>query len=604
MPHRLLLVFSLLIIAMPAVHAQEKDENGWLKLRCNTLPQCLAYVSVSDCVEDASACEIGFIDASKGYLSLPQEFDKFGREAVPKLLELLSASDLSVRQKAAYMLSESRYLEARDREPIVKAQQAGVSGIDEAAAKLDDGKLLAVALQELRAQPVYQGKSRVVDAAYDREEKTKEFIKAIARHQPDLLRPVLACWKSTNCDDTLFYRVSRLLPKEAPKGETGSMLHSDILLDVLTSPTETPIKRGFLIAALELGRFLGEPTSTLRDNVSFYANSNDEDVKLSAVELLRIWKDKRSVAGQLSKIKSESGWRRAFAIREFADTGVAAKDAAPEIATYLVDSDWDVRATAAYALGEIGATDHIAELAASVTDSDWVLSYRIVDALALLDPQDKSGKRRELATQYWHPAVRDLAQRSLAGPIVRDKRAMDWFSPTRDYCSSLVPLSDRLGSRPNEDIDATNKRTDEAYAQYDRRLDEVTEFQSATPVTNGKTYDGAVFQGASMGEFGGSLTVTENGVSSKIFDDNVDAIIRVTAGIFAVNTQGHMSIDYGYLVKVSRESGKWVARKVFRLQGFTNGVYQTGDRLMFVGNGASMWLDENMKPHWITCGPV
>jgi hypothetical protein len=602
---RITLAFLLLCLCPKFVFAEDVDERGNPILRCDTVDQCLAYVTKSDCEKDGPFCDGGGIDVSKGYFTLPMEFQKFGRNAVPKLLVLLSSEDSSVRAKAAYLLSESHYLHPADLPPILNAWNSGESWIDDAVAKLGGREIVEDAFRELTNQPDYRGKVRAVDEKYDLEERPKQLLGAFARHKPELLRPAMACWRGANCDGVLFERLSGLLMEDARFKKPTVILFADIYSEILMQPAKQPAKRPFLLAALEAGRYMGEPTPALRDQVSVFVNSQDMELRSASIELLSIWKDLRSVAGQLAYIKSQTGFRRAFALRRFAEMGTVAQDAGQEIATYLSDSDWDTRAEAAYVLGKIDARDQVPLLVSLLSDSDWLLSYRIAEALASLDPQDKSGKRKELSLSYWHPAIRDIAARSLSGNIKRNDNKLEWMgTPASQYCRSLAPVVLAVNAGARLDVEEQNKRILAAQNEYERRLDAVTEFASAELVTNQKTIGGVVFQGKSMGEFGGSLNVTAGGKTAEIFGDNIDAVIQTSRGLYAVSSLGHMVIDYGYLLEVKRSDDIWTARRIFRLPGFIYQVFQSGDRLMMVGSTESIWLDESMKPHWIACGPT
>jgi hypothetical protein len=304
------------------------------------------------------------------------------------------------------------------------------------------------------------------------------------------------------------------------------------------------------------------------------------------------------MAGLLDEAKSKTGWEKDLQLSLVGQLGEAAKEAAPEIARYLND-DWDTRAEAARVLGQIGATDRVQTLSALITDEDWFLTYRVVESLAKLDPGDKTGKRKEIAKNYWHPAVRDIANRSLNGKIEEDGQKHFMPSLTYDYCRSLVPAAERPD--PQDSLAKAQQKSEEAQHEYEQQISAVHEFDAAELATNQKTIDSDILQGTDHGEFGGELSVISAGKNYVIFKDNINAVVLTSRGIFAVNSLSHMFTDYGYLLELRFENGRWTARKTFRLQGGIYQVYQAGDKLMFIGSGASMWLDENLKPHWIAC---
>jgi HEAT repeat protein len=584
---------------MPVVaQAQTKDPA----LTCDSLKQCLAYVETPDC-QNPDDCVGLPIDNQKGYFSLPDAFVKFGRPAVPKLLELLSAKDLGVQSKAAYILSESHNLQPDDLPPILKAWDAGNVWAREAIVKLGGREVAEKALRELREQPDHYGKVRIIDDVAMLEERPKELIKAFAREKPELIRPVLACWKSDACDAKLFERVSALLLEFAHVEKAPTVPFSEIYLDILRQPEQQSARRPFLMSALNAARYLGEPSPALKDRVSVYVDSADSEIRSTAISLLAFWEDKRSIPGLLDKIKSANGWEKNHQISLIGEMGRSAKEAIPEIAQLLND-DWDTRAEAARVLGLIGATDKVQTLSALITDEDWFLTYRIVESLAQLDPGDKTGKRKEIAKNYWHPVVRDIASRSIIGKLENDgssRRNPFLSSPLFDYCQSLIPILERYD--PQGDPEKESKKDGKAQQIFQRQINAVQGFDTAELVTPQKTIEGEILTGTDNGEFGGELTVTYDGKKARIFDGNIQAVAQTSHRTFAVNSLGHMDTDYGYLLELKRTNDSWIVRKVFRLQGDIQQVFQAGDKLMFVGYGASIWLDENLKPHWIACAP-
>jgi HEAT repeat protein len=588
-------ILCVATIAVAPVNASAQANDPIL--RCDSLNQCLAYVESPDC-ENPDDCVGLPIDSQKGYFSLPDAFAKFGRPAVPRLLELLSAKDLGVQSKAAYLLSESHDLQPEDLSVIVKAWDAGNVWARDAITKLGGREVAEKALRELRAQPDYAGRVRVVDQTFELEERPKELIKAFAKEKPELIRPVLTCWKSDACDTKLFERVTTLLMEHIHADKTPTIPFSEVYIDILTQPAKQATKRPYLLFALNAGRYLGEPTTQLRDSVSTYVDSTDAEIHSTTISLLAFWKDKRSMAGLLDEAKSKTGWEKDLQLSLVGQLGEAAKEAAPEIAEYLKD-DWDTRAEAASVLGQIGAKEKVQTLAALITDADWFLSYRVVESLAKLDPGDKTGKRKEIAKNYWHPAVRDIANRSLNGKIEEDSQKHFMPSPTYDYCSSLVPAAERPD--PQDSLAKAQQKSEEAQHEYEQQISAVHEFDAAELATNQKTIDSDILRGTDHGEFGGELSVISTGKNYVIFKDNINAVVRTSRGIFAVNSLSHMFTDYGYLLELRYENGRWTARKTFRLQGGIYQVYQAGDKLMFIGSGASMWLDEDLKPHWIAC---
>jgi HEAT repeat protein len=593
------LISTILAMAPIGASAQDRDDPV---LTCDSLKQCLAYVETPDC-QNPDDCVGLPIFSQKGYFSLPDAFVKFGRPAVPKLLELLTAKDLGVQSKAAYILSASHNLLPEDLPPILKAWDAGNVWARDAIAKLDEREIAEKALRELRDQPNYTGRVRVLDKTAMLEERPKELIKAFAREKPELIRPVLACWKTDACDAKLFERVSTLLLEFAHLEKTPTVPFSEIYIDILMQPAEQSVRRPFLMSALNAARYLGEPSATLKDRVSVYVDSADAEIRSSAISLMAFWKDIRSIPGLLDKTKSKTEWEKNYQISLIGGMGEAAKEAAPDIAQYLND-DWDTRAEAARVLGQIGATDKVQTLSALITDEDWLLSYRVVESLALLDPDDKTGKRKEVAKNYWHPVVRDIASRSLIGKIENDGNSRSnrfTSSPLYDYCQSLIPILQRYD--PQGDPEKESTKNEKAQQIFERQINAVQGFDNAELVTPQKTIDGEILEGTDMGEFGGELSVTSGGKQKRIFDGNIQAIAQTSHRTFAINSLAHMATDYGYLLELKHTNDSWTARKIFRLQGNIQQVFQADDKLMFVGSGTGMWLDENMKPHWITCAP-
>jgi hypothetical protein len=158
-----------------------------------------------------------------------------------------------------------------------------------------------------------------------------------------------------------------------------------------------------------------------------------------------------------------------------------------------------------------------------------------------------------------------------------------------EHCASIwySPKTDHLSRNTN----------------YTRTLKATPGFTDATPVGASLLHGDMHFSGTVDVLASGLLVARGKRGRQVVFNGNINAIFKTHKGFFAVNSRSYDRLDTGYLLKIEHSAAGWKAVRVMRLQGGITQVRRNGDQVFLLGDTAAIWLDDDLKPHWIDCAP-
>jgi HEAT repeat protein len=394
-----------------------------------------------------------------------------------------------------------------------------------------------------------------------------------------------------------------------PAFESKKEIATPIMMDYALNLQERPALRSAALA------FLGRIALRDRDRARLrnLLKDNEPEVRQQAAAILTGYGDLAAIDAAIKRIETESGWDRVFAIRNFAKFGLEAARHGPAIRRYLKDSDWDVRARTAQTLAAIGDRGAVPMLIAAIDDRDWLLTFRAVEALAVLGGSEAQTALRSKAARHWHPAVRLAAESLLAGkpalPALKHG-AIDMQEPYTRYCEPITakdraPDSLRFGSTQNgmDELNAWNQKN---LSRYAGDFGAHPRLKSAVKPQNTLRHGEWIFTGTDRGEWGGQLTVRKGaaGTEQILLTENVRGVFLVDNQIMAVTGLAHMMDWGGFLhVLVQDSNGRWHAERRLRLTGAPD-IFVAPDGTIGVwSGGGSMLVHPDGRPEWLACAP-
>jgi len=265
-------------------------------------------------------------------------------------------------------------------------------------------------------------------------------------------------------------------------------------------------------------------------------------------------------------------------LEELASYGTDGYDAGAELLPFLKSKNGAERAYAITTLGAIGYEADSPEIENALNDRDWRVVYASARSLGWLGAQRSVPALQKTASEYWLPEIRGEARRAIQGihsPNGKLSRILKFgmfgddvepFDPTYSELNPKVP-----GCRSGE-----------------WKWNE-TVFRVVTGKDSLRIADG-VLRGTNNGEFGGELTWhPRHGKAQTIQGENVLAIEPDGEGAIVLFGLAHISLDYGYAVRVSRdENGVWQPSEIARLPGQASGLVNLGDGLFATESGGSV----------------
>ncbi len=323
-------------------------------------------------------------------------------------------------------------------------------------------------------------------------------------------------------------------------------------------------------------------------------------------------------------------------LRQIAHLGKNGYSAGPALLPYLEYRDWDIRISAADALGRIGYLPARAALERALTDDDdWKLVYGAVLALSRLKSPASIEALARARDTHWYPPVSNLARAAIAhiegGAEIEEPDFWEHTSipdsPTT--CSSVKepmvnePKSQKLRlSQHKRDLkrlafdtsvvsfgppeDAKPDEHGIIEVRPDNMVEHVAKRRQVPHVAR-KVEDGWLV-GSDRGEWGGELVyLPPDGPSVTLHDGNVEDIYLLGHQLVATTGLAHMMMNRGFLLKIDRnDSGRYFAAPWKRLPAapLTSWLIEGGNLLVNTIYGGSVVIDTAGRFRMAECTAV
>ncbi|MBL4602204.1 MAG: HEAT repeat domain-containing protein [Emcibacteraceae bacterium] len=333
---------------------------------------------------------------------------------------------------------------------------------------------------------------------------------------------------------------------------------------------------------------------------------------------------------------SETHWmNKEGIIRDISRYGNEGSNAGPIIQQLLSDDHWDLRVTAARALGYINYQEAIPELIELLEEQyDWRLVYVSALSLGQLRSQEALGELEHLRQNYWYPPVQDVAANSIKAinrnhPIYSEYNSnFNFYSDFYDYklVGSNIPECD-AGHYMNivdgadtklyrsffpEEIAKLNYKS--PYDDYD--VDEKTgEYAPNGNIVYEDKYpdvalkvDNGWLTGIARGEWGGELAhIDSDGKASPVLrGDNIYDLYSTNIGLIVLTGMNHIFSHSNHVMALDMDDkGEWSVQKYMTLPGATKSSWKTDkDELLINTEGGSVILTQQGNLKMASCEPL
>jgi HEAT repeat protein len=504
-----------------------------------------------------------------------------GAPAIPRLLPLLDDPDINVRQLAAYILSDIPGLTQKDL-PLLMASQVRDNGwIAPAIARIGTPEAITFLVNELVRTRQVAG----------------QLNHAIEILGPKALPELVGIYRRN-----LVWDRKLQLAMNATFRSMGEQALPAInpLLQIAQDPTASLNQRIYAMDALgAIGTTAAPAVPTLLE----LRNSDTPEIREASSSAIKSIGTSDATALHLENLqKARHIIYKVDAITAIAHFGPLGKSAAPTLRPYLDSPDWDLRLTAALALGAIGDESSVSQLTSLLDNKeDWRLSFAAARSLSLLHAEASLPALEMQAQTHWHPIVRQEADR--AQNAIRKKakpeppphgqyhqfltnfhayeKGMKQLKVMNSYLNSTTTFNRFSHPDPNPPSQILF-RPNIGTLKY--------ESLPGIPVENG------FLSGADFGEREGYIMLVDPlGIPFRVSADNTQAIYRTQAGAIAITGNAHMDLDQGYVLKLHRNAeGQWTAKKWRALPGAPRFSKRLADgTILIVCHGGTVLLSSD-----------
>jgi hypothetical protein len=599
---RLCLMGTILFGLCASVFAQTER----LSLACDTLEICVSYLEAPD-----TSCEpecFGLIDENKGYFSLPAEFEKFGRAAIPKLLENLKSPHESVRSRAGLILSKSNHVQPEDHVAILEGYALGNSWLRSSVRKLVTPEIVAKMGDALRLHDGHGvSMPRTVNGRLFNNERLhpedavySAFL-ALGPHAEDYLIKRFTCADSNSCE----YRYLPIL-SAAFNSDTGPMPRfAKHLFGLAAQPSLSADAR---TAALKTAiRAMDDPTHDEHLAIlRAFLKSEIADIRDMAFGLLMLKGDPSVLEMAIKNLDEKKGYAAQFALFDVMRFGSQAVQGLPSVSAFLKNEDWEVRFAAMRTISEIGNQEAICGLISNISEADWQLSIEIMVVLERFQCATEIKQLAVTAEKNWHPAARAEARRVMDG---KPRKSGRFFSTIDPYCSEVMPAQHpppgTATGQTQKDIDDWNNWYQSVWTKYHHDVDAAASFTPMSGLKHTLQIGEWLFSGEDKGEFGGFVSATRKGQPpQRLSDKNLRGFFQTTTNTYFVTGLSHLGLDRAFLHKLSQNAdGTWRAETVLRLAGSGDFHVSKDGTLRNISYQGAMLVHPDGKPEWIMCPP-
>lgn len=312
-------------------------------------------------------------------------------------------------------------------------------------------------------------------------------------------------------------------------------------------------------ASAELRKLLGAPEASLR---------RETGIALHAVRdpsvIVELAKECRPKAEAHDSIAIDA----VVCLRDVADFGIDGRDAGPYLLQFLGSANGAEQAYGILALGLIGYDEASTKIEGALKSPDWRIVNAAVWSLGWLGDGNATSQLDAIASSYWLPEVGQNAKRS-ADAIRSPTGHLDiaeWR--LRENGVPRDPFWFVSDGIPGKNLECTSNHW--RWKDLSFKLSRPNGRASSLRFRKEPMFGELV--GTDNGEWGGQLAwLPYKGQSEILLRDNVAGMDYASDGdIGAVVYSGlaHMSFNFGYVLKVSLDSGgTWNQSEIARLPG-------------------------------------
>lgn len=473
-----------------------------------------------------------------------------GAAAIPYLLPLLREKNEDVRDLASYTLRDMEGLTEQHLDDLIDSCRRGDGWIPPAIARIGTPKAVTFLVKELVRQ---------------RETHT-QVTWAIEMLGAKAVPALVEVYQNEKGWDEALERTMSYVFNEMGKNLVPAV---DPLLKIATNAAESPDKRVRAITAVGL---IGLPAEQAVPALQELRQQKDTKIRgtaLAAILSIGTAEAAPLLVEQLDQAKDPS--ERRGIIIDIANLKSRGNSTGPALVKYIANDDWEVRACAVRALGDIGYKGAEGELLKLLNrPDDWHLVFSAVVALENLKSERALGELSSLSQNHWYPPVRAAARNAIKA--IRDD------SPGEPKAAEKNLSFGVLDHEPNrEGMESLDKNEGNLIRfPVATRPEQLVTIVIKTPMGGRGNQQGRGVQvedghliGTDRGEWGGEITFIDlKGNLRVIVTENTEAIYKTADGIFAVTGLAHMGTNDGFVFRLTKDAqGSWTAKKWRALPG-------------------------------------
>ncbi len=477
--------------------------------------------------------------------ALAEQIQRFGPEAVPKMVQLLSAKDDHVRFFAGYVLRGLDGIPESDLDMLIAAHKRGDGWIPPAIGRIGSPRAVAYLISDIRLHPETQ--TQVTWALKIAGKRAAIPLAQIFRDRDKIHRDLLAVIEQVFSD---------MGGDAAPAVPTLVEIAQD-------KSVRSENRRG---AVLALGS-IGSPAAGAVPALKTLAESEPGVFSKAVASAIVGIGTPDAVAVFLPILRSKPD---EIVLRDLAALRENGRTAGPAVVALFNDPNWDVRVAAARTLGYIGYAEGTDELRKCLHNpDDWRAVYVAAESLGRLKAQSAVPELEAVARGHWFPAVRRCAQKAIG--VIRGTDSFEsrwapgnfafeyfayWHAGESDEPEVNVhteAVQPHFVAEPDALSSAELQKVpyEVEIVGYDEKGRHVT-VETARPHCGLRCADGLLL-GGDRGEWGGELAFRDGkGMTRVLLSQNVEGIHSMPFGILATCGLAHLTLNSGYLYIIGR----------------------------------------------------
>jgi HEAT repeat protein len=551
------LTLLALFLLVPAAWSQEAKLNGQQDLG-SLLAQIPAVAKEG--VDNGVGPNAG---------KLAKAIQTHGADAVPAMIELLSAKNDDVRLFAGYVLRDLNGPTEANLDALIAARRRGDGWIAPAIGRIGSPRAVAFLIEDLKSKPEQGQTSWALKLAG---EKAAPSLAQLYRDNKRM-------------SDDLFSVSSLIL------ADMGAKATPAVSLLLATASDRNVVIENRVFAVLALGA-LRQMAVDAVPGLKALAKSEPDRFKAPVEEAIVNIGTNDSIEIIVPRLRSKPN---VLLLRDLAELKGNGRGAGAAVVELLAHPDWEIRVAAARTLGYIGYAEGTDALRKLLGDTaDWRLVYSAAQSLGRLKAKSALLGLNRIAANHWFAPVRQAAVKAALVIEGKEDYVSQWpdanfpfeffeYQNARDERFDGFATYEKLPWKPEPEVLTPDQLRAESYTiemvGYDDKGKHVERQQSA-PGCAMRVADGLLL-GGDRGEWGGELVFKDKaGVVTTLVDDNTVGIHRMLFGVVAATGLAHMMMNHGclYLVEI-KEGAPPTARLWKTLPGAprTSGLLKSGD---------------------------